>query len=177
MSTAPLSPSAATPTSLPSERTQVAPYSWLRRHMGAVAAVAPVLSAAVSWGVGLLGGMDPVKAFGQLGAPMGFVVLLVMALVWTFTVHIPRQAEQAEKTRQAQLTDAAEDRALFRDTMHEVSNGLKDVAARLGTVEQTLVRIDKRGPDQCRHQAICGATEEDRTPPATPSALSLPRET
>ena len=139
-------PSSDTPvtesTDLPSEKTQVAPYPWMRRHMGQVAAAAPILTAAASWGVGMLGGLDPVKAFGQLGAPMGFVVLLVMALVWTYTVHIPRRDEAAEKTRQAQLKDAAEDRALFRDTMRDVSDGLKDVAKRLSGVEHVL-RIDR----------------------------------
>lgn len=146
---------------LPSEHTQVAPYSWLRRHMGAVAAITPALSAAVSWGIGMLGGLDPVKAFGQLGAPMGFVVLLVMALVWTYTVHIPRRDEGAEKTRQAQLADAAEDRTLFRETMTSVTGRLEDVAYRLGSVEQTLVRLGRR-------TSRPPVDDDDLTPPEVP---------
>lgn len=176
------------PTPFPSEKTQVAPYPWLRRHMGLVATMAPVLSAGATWAIGMLGGMSPVDAFKQLGAPAAAVVVLVMFIVWTYTVFIPRESEKAEKQRQSQLADAADDRALFRDTMlqqadvlrehaevlKDVSASVKDVASRLGSVEKVLGRIDRQGPASCRHQPLC-VVDNDVTPAEPSKAATAAR--
>lgn len=150
-------PSSTTPLRpLPSQRTAVAPYSWLRRHSGAVAAVAPVLTGGAAWAAGVLQGVDPVRAFRELGAPVATIVLLAAALAWTYLVYLPQIGATAEKTRQllleaqaAEITQIvqshADDRAAWLTTQQELQVTLRDLAgsvremsARLGRLEDAL---------------------------------------
>ncbi len=172
MSTPPAPPSAATPLRpLPSQRTQVAPYGWLRRHLGGVAAVAPLLSGAAAWAAGVVGGVDPVKAFQQLGVPVATMVLMASALAWTYLVYIPGLGAVAEKTRQllldaqsAEITQIvqshAEDRAAWLSTQQEQSALLRELAQESRALATRMARLED-------------ALQNEPTHPAAPAAAGL----
>lgn len=162
-------PSSTTPLQpLPEQRTTVAPYGWLRRHAALVTAVAPFASGGAAWLAGVLGGVDPIKAFQQLGAPVATIVLLVCALVWTYVIHIPQIVSAAEKTRQlllaAQAAEIAEivrthslDREAWLSTTREQAEEskqqrrvLEELAQRMGRLEETLSEVPT-SPGSPRH--------------------------
>lgn len=153
----PVPPSSSTPLRpLPSQRTQVAPYGWLRRHAGIVGAAAPLVSGGAAWAAGVIQGVDPIRAFKELGVPVAVIVLLAAALVWTLLVYIPQITAAAERTRQllieAQAAEIreivgshAEDRAAWLATQQAMQSTLQDLAVsvremgtRLGRLEEAL---------------------------------------
>lgn len=146
----PISPSAATPgRPLPSQKTQVAPYGWLRRHAGIVGAAAPLVSGGAAWAAGVIQGVDPIRAFKELGVPVAVIVLLAAALVWTLLVYIPQITAAAERTRQllieAQAAEIreivashAEDRQAFLSTQQEMLQELRRIGERIGRLEDAF---------------------------------------
>lgn len=153
----PIPPSAATPgRPLPSQKTQVAPYGWLRRHGGIITAAAPLVSGGAAWAAGVIQGVDPIRAFKELGVPVAVIVLLAAALVWTFLVYIPQITAAAERTRQllieAQAAEIreivsshAEDRAAWlatqqamQSTLHDLASSVREMGMRLGRLEEAL---------------------------------------
>lgn len=141
MTTKPERPAPMAP--LREERTQVATYSWMRRHMGHLMPVVPFLVGALSWAFGLLQGSDPIKALKEYGVSGCIIGLLGMVIAYTFVVFIPKRDEAEEKTRQLLLASHAddraawaEDRAVWREALERVVDGLGE---RLGRVEAAVV--------------------------------------
>jgi hypothetical protein len=156
---------------LPAERTAVAPYSWVRRHLGQLVPILPLISGFIAWGVGVLRGVDPVQALQQLGIPVAMIALEAMALAWTYLVYIPQRAKAEEATRQALLqaqaeehaailASHAEDRAAFLEGNREIAKGLGALVEQMKGLDVRLVSVEK---------AVRGAGEP--TEPGAPAAL------
>lgn len=193
-------PSSRTPEQAPplpplqAQRTQVAPYPWLRRYWGLIASVAPILGGFVAWGEGLAWeGLKPREALKQLGIPVAISLALAAFVVYLLAVYIPKRDDLKEKARQRGLDDAKEreeraahlqqqlleaqaaDRALYQQTMaghqvaiERVSSGVERVVEGLKDLQRVVARIDSRGPAVCRHQPACIRDAEDE--PTQPGA-------
>lgn len=165
---------------LPSQRTAVAPYPWLRRYMGIIGTLAPILGGFAAWAEGhLLEGMKPREALKQLGIPTAVALGAVAFVVYLLAVWVPQRDALREQARQRSLDDAREreeraaqervllmeahaaDRVAWLATQQEQTAALVEIAAQMKHFGQRLTTLERTVRDR----------REETTDPAAPSAM------